>query len=274
MTSAWRPLLISPRGELLHQPVRSKIEFHSEHIVWHPIYLKLRLKLISYFTGERQKERKKCSIAHGRARNLAPQPSSHTSSSSLGTLSEPTTNPNSPSSLVQYSGPGRTAGTSPLLPSDPIMNAMQTSEDTIRMALLNNAVCLGFDLDQLANCTTPYMSPFFRSITAQDSPQDLVASTFNTAIPIHLQPTMAQILVPHHASLDLIPMPLLRERAIMMSFAMPDAFNLWDLKLDIYTRRALVCRSHRPGGTCQPWDQKNWEAMPWFLKKWSMTIET
>jgi hypothetical protein len=154
-----------------------------------------------------------------------------------------------------------------------MMNAIQTSQNIIWMALLNNAICLGFDLDQLADCSKPYMSPFFRSIAAQDSPQDLVASTFNTSIPIHLQPTMAQILVPHHASLDLIPLPLLRERAIMMAFAKPNAFNLWDLKLDIYTRHALVCRTRRAGGTYQPWDQKSWEAMPWFLRKWCMAIE-
>lgn len=141
------------------------------------------------------------------------------------------------------------------------------------MALLQNAICLGFDLDQLTDCTQLYMSPFYRCIAAQDHPQDLVASTFNSSIPMHLQPTMAQILIPHHASLDLIPMPLLRERAIMKSFAMPNDFNLWDLKLDIYTRHAVVVRRHRPAGTSQPWDQKNWEAMPWFLKKWSMSIE-
>jgi hypothetical protein len=115
------------------------------------------------------------------------------------------------------------------------------------------------------------MSPFFKSITSQASPQALVASTFNTSFPIHLQPTMAQILVPHHASLDLIPLPLFRERAIMMSFAMPDAFDLWDLKLDIYERHALVCRRYSAEGTCRPWDQKSWEAMPWFLQKWSST---
>lgn len=160
-----------------------------------------------------------------------------------------------------------------MLLADPMINTLQTSQDTIWMALLNNAICLRFDLDQLADCSKPYMSPFFKSIAAQDRPQDLVAASFNSSMPINLQPTMAQILIPHHASLDLIPMPLLRERAIMKSFAMPNEFNLWDLKLDIYTRNALVCRRHRVEATCQSWDEKSWEAMPWFLKKWSMTIE-
>lgn len=174
-------------------------------------------------------------------------------------------------SPVQQPAVGCSIETSSMLSADPVMNSIQTVQDTIRMAVLNNALCLGFDIDQLTTCGASYMSPFFRSITAQDSPRELFASTLQISIPIHLQPTMAQILVPHHASLDLIPLPLLRERAIMFSFAEPHKFDLWDLKLDIYTRRGLVCRSHRIGGTCQPWDEKSWEAMPWFLKKWSMT---
>lgn len=161
--------------------------------------------------------------------------------------------------------------TSSILSADPVMNCMQTAQDTIRMAVLNNALCLGFDIEQLTTCGASYMSPFFRSIMAQDSPRDLVASTLNSSTPIHLQPTMAQIIVPHHASLDLIPLPLLRERAIMFSFAEPHKFDLWDLKLDIYTRDGLVCRRGGAKGTCQPWDQRSWEAAPWFLKKWSMS---
>ncbi|KAJ5081524.1 hypothetical protein NUU61_009788 [Penicillium alfredii] len=150
------------------------------------------------------------------------------------------------------------------------MNTLQPSYTTTKAAVLANALCLGFDLEKLTNCKTTYMSPFFQPITEKKSPQALVASTFSTSIPVHLQPTMAQILIPHHASLDLIPLPLFRERAIMMSFAMPDVFDLWDLKLDIYIRDALVCRRHRPGDACQPWNKKSWEGMPWFWTKWGM----
>ena len=175
--------------------------------------------------------------------------------------------------MVRLSPSSGRRSTSPLLLADPISNSLQTSEDAIRVALLHNAICLGFDLSQLMSCVQPYMSPFYRCISEEDRPQDVIASTFDTSIPLHLQPTMAQILIPHHASLDLIPMPLLRERAIMKAFAMPNDFNLWDLKLDIYTRHALVVRRHRAAGTSQPWDPTNWEATPWFLRKWSMTFE-
>jgi hypothetical protein len=157
--------------------------------------------------------------------------------------------------------------------ADPLANTLQTTRDTIWLAVLNNALCLGFDLKKLAQCSTAYMSPFFRSITPQDSARDVVASSLNSSIPTHLQPTMAQILIPHHASLDLIPLPLLRERAIMMTFAMPEIFDLWDLKLDIYTRHALVCRRYLEDGACHPWDSRSWEAKPWFMKKWSLAIE-
>lgn len=81
---------------------------------------------------------------------------------------------------------------------------------------------------------------------------------------------MAQILVPHHASLDLIPLPLLRDRVITMSFAMPQIFDLWDLKLDIYVQHALVYQSHGPNGAYQSWDQRSWKATAWFLQKWCL----
>lgn len=152
---------------------------------------------------------------------------------------------------------------------DPKMNFLRTTRDTIWLAVLNNANCLNFDLSLLADCSQSYMSPFFRSITAQDKPHDLVASTLDPTVPVHLQPTMAQILVPHHASLDLIPLPLLRDRVIMMSFAMPDLFDLWDLKLDIYDRNALVYRPTGPDEG-QSWDQNSWKATSWFLQKWCL----
>ncbi|KAJ5582023.1 hypothetical protein N7535_000643 [Penicillium sp. DV-2018c] len=221
---------------------------------------------------ERKRNLRRGDIAHGGpARKLEPRLSRPSSDSSVNPSSGVITGGNTPLPTDHLSVLVRRTDESPILFADPFMNAIQTPQDTIWTAVLDNALCLGFDLERLAACTGSYMSPFFRSITAQDSPQALVASAFDTSVPIHLQPTMAQILVPHHASLDLIPLPLFRERAIMMAFAMPDRFDLWDLKLDIYERHALVCRRSSAQGTCQPWDQKSWEARPWFLQKWSGT---
>ncbi|OQD87293.1 hypothetical protein PENANT_c006G07748 [Penicillium antarcticum] len=221
---------------------------------------------------ERQKERRNQSNAQsGRKRKLAPQPPSDVSellsSRSPDTSSESTLF--TPSKSLTRRPAVNRAGSSPSPPIESLMNALQTPHDTMWIAILNNALCLGFDVGRLAACSMTYVSPFFKSISAQDSAQDLVVSTFNSSIPIHLQPTMAQILVPHHASLDLIPMPLLRERAIMMCYAMPHAYSLWDFKLDIYTRHALICHRYRPDSDCQSWDPRSWEGMPWFLKKWS-----
>lgn len=204
-----------------------------------------------------------------------PRPSPRSLSPRLTELSasenEPISNPQVETASVDDAE--TSTGTALIRGADPLSNTFQTTRDTLWLAVLNNALCLGFDLEKLAQCSTSYMSPFYRPITTQDSPRDVVASTLNTSVPIHLQPTMAQILIPHHASLDLIPLPLLRERAIMMTFAMPDIFDLWELKLDIYTRHALICRRYLENGACHPWDSRSWEAKPWFMKKWNMAIE-
>ncbi|KAK2672850.1 hypothetical protein RAB80_010393 [Fusarium oxysporum f. sp. vasinfectum] len=138
----------------------------------------------------------------------------------------------------------------------------------------------------IANCGVEHISPFYQpnlSITLDHATLiqagSNILSTFNnTSIPVHLRPTMAQILIPHHTSLDLIPLPFLRERAIMLSAAMPHVFNNWELKLDIYERGGLTIwrLKHEKGesvrDTYPPWDMKSWEAAPWFLKKWCMLM--
>ncbi|KAJ5630843.1 uncharacterized protein N7484_010943 [Penicillium longicatenatum] len=137
------------------------------------------------------------------------------------------------------------------------------------MAFLHNATCLGFDISDLMTCDRRSMSPFFSSIAPTDNPQALIANKINPSIPIYLQPTMAQILVPHHAALDLIPLPILRDRAIMLSFAMPEVFDLWDLKLDIYARHGIVLKAD---SEFLPWDPKNWDMKPWFGTKWGIPV--
>jgi hypothetical protein len=154
-------------------------------------------------------------------------------------------------------------------------------------AAFQNALSMGFDLPFIANCSGHCISPFYQpSLASTTDPTALLqqgaastASFKNTSIPIHLRPTLAQVLIPHHASLDLIPLPFLRERAILLSAAMPDTFNSWELKFDIYGRGGLTIWRRSQSGTerrsntmYQPWDMKSWEAAPWFLKKWTMII--
>ncbi|KAJ5708465.1 hypothetical protein N7488_008266 [Penicillium malachiteum] len=110
--------------------------------------------------------------------------------------------------------------------ADRKINTLQNSQTQTLLAILNNARCLGFDIGKLMDCHESHVSPFYRPIAPTDNPHEIIATTLNLSIPIHLQPTMSQMLVPHHAALDLVPLPLLRDRIIMLSLAMPKVFDL------------------------------------------------
>ncbi|PNP78964.1 hypothetical protein FNYG_07829 [Fusarium nygamai] len=166
---------------------------------------------------------------------------------------------------------------------DLYMNMLQFSPAAIFTSCLTNALSLGLDPSVIANCSVEHISPFYQpnlsstlNHAALIQAGSTILSTFNnTSIPVHLRPTMAQILIPHHTSLDLIPIPFLRERAIMLSAAMPHVFNNWELKLDIYERGGLTIwrlKGENVRDTYPPWDMKSWEAAPWFLKKWCMLM--
>lgn len=162
------------------------------------------------------------------------------------------------------------------------INLMQTAETMIFWAALQNAIFLGLDIGQLRACPTGfYMSPFYRpGATAQDDPGRLVSAALSRAVvnaatvPQDLHPTLAQVLIPHHAALDLIPLPRFRDRVIMLSAALPHVFNLAELKLDIYARGALAFAALGGAGDTQPWDSRNWRAAPWFLSKWNMAVDS
>ncbi|KAK8065377.1 hypothetical protein PG997_012124 [Apiospora hydei] len=178
--------------------------------------------------------------------------------------------------------------------ADPYANARSLSQTAIFTALLHNALSLGFDLAALADCGNPYacLSPFYSATArAQDDPRWLVADALARARPTaakavvppaSLRPTLAQILVPHHASLDLIPFPQFRDRVILLSAALPHQFNLMELKKDIYVSGALRVAalagddSSTGGGrrSCQPWEPRSWDVRGWFLKKWSLAINS
>jgi hypothetical protein len=165
--------------------------------------------------------------------------------------------------------------------ADPLSNAMEFLPTTIFGACLHNAAALGFDAAELATCSAHGNSPFYRPTTPETNPQTLLASiiiNLPRPPPPHLRPTLTQVLIPHHPSLDLIPLPHLRDRAIMLSAAMPTVFNLWELKRDIYERGGLVMLKTTRGRdcrekTCQPWDRSSWVAQRWFLRKWTMLVD-
>ncbi|KAI6784598.1 uncharacterized protein J7T54_006643 [Emericellopsis cladophorae] len=165
--------------------------------------------------------------------------------------------------------------------ADPSCNTLEFLPTIIFGACLHNAAALGWDAEQLATCSPHGISPFYRPTTPETNPQTLLASLIINLpgqTPPHLRPTLTQVVVPHHPSLDLIPLPHLRDRAIMLSAALPTVFNLWELKLDIYVKGGLVMlkttrsNDHRKR-TCQPWDKSSWIAERWFLRKWTMLVD-
>jgi hypothetical protein len=158
-----------------------------------------------------------------------------------------------------------------------IPGSLEDNPTAVFRACLANAICIGIDLAELMFCEMPCMSPFYQpAAQANQDPAALVAASSHDSLPISLKPTLAQILIPHHASIDLIPLPRLRERAILMCSAVPHLFSLWDMKLDVYTRNALTCQSRdaESGSAFQPWDKRSWQAAPWFLSKWKMVVDS
>ncbi|KAJ9158187.1 hypothetical protein NKR19_g3519 [Coniochaeta hoffmannii] len=156
---------------------------------------------------------------------------------------------------------------------DPWRNSIQFTTTTVLNAFLNIALSLGFNLSDLtgSNCLgSSIQSPFYRPTTPGDNPQALLAAARRPSFPANLQPTLSQILIPHHPFLDLIPFPALRDRAIILAAAVPHLFSMAELKNDVYVHGALVCWVGGPGA--QPWDVHSWEAAPWFLRKWRLVV--
>ncbi|KFY05460.1 hypothetical protein V492_08528 [Pseudogymnoascus sp. VKM F-4246] len=185
--------------------------------------------------------------------------------------------------LLQGTSLSEKVVSAPRLPS-PRLNCLQFYQTTFFMATLYNARSMGFILDE-ENVTVSHClrsSPYYRPVTPADDPKDLLAAITRPSTPAHLRPTLAQVIYPHPAFMDLIPIPAFRERAIALAVTRPQAFNLWDLKKDMVQGEGLVpwsnigtaSRSARmSGGQGQPWDIRSWEAAPWFLRKWRMLVD-
>ncbi|KAH8902788.1 hypothetical protein BR93DRAFT_962010 [Coniochaeta sp. PMI_546] len=91
-------------------------------------------------------------------------------------------------------------GISPPLP-DPWRNNIQFPRTTIFNAFLTIALSLGFNLRDLvdANCLgMATQSPFYRPATPQDDPRALLEAARRPSASSNLQPTLPQILIPHH----------------------------------------------------------------------------
>ncbi|KAE8376931.1 hypothetical protein BDV26DRAFT_293613 [Aspergillus bertholletiae] len=147
-------------------------------------------------------------------------------------------------------------------------NTLELTHSALLRACLHNAQSLGISIKQFFSYECMSLcSPFYRANTAMsDDPHALIKNVSSPSTPAHLQPTLPQILFPHHPILDLLPWPALRTRAVMLAATAPTLVDAVDLKRDIVEKSGIVCQGE------QPWDMHSWVAAPWFLKKWRLLL--
>ncbi|KAL3494139.1 hypothetical protein BJX62DRAFT_198606 [Aspergillus germanicus] len=171
--------------------------------------------------------------------------------------------------------------------SNPYKSSLQTPKTNLITACLSNASALGISIEEFFsyNCMS-LCSPFYRQTTSTSvDPTTLLSSVMSAhpALPAHLRPTLPQILIPHHPVFDLVPIPILRSRAIILSVTLPHLVDMFELKGDI-VEGGLLCLGTAAGrdgakvigggtSTGQPWEVGSWEIAPWFLKKWKLLLD-
>jgi Domain of unknown function (DUF3425) len=161
---------------------------------------------------------------------------------------------------------------------DPGRNCIQFSQTKIFRACFQNAQSMGFHVQDVIMPQCIHSSHFYRPLTPADDPKKLLAAVTNPSTPAHLKPTLPQLLYPHPAFMDLIPIPAFRARAITLSATQPHLINIRELKKDMTVENGLSYWSSDAssgavrGGQGQPWDMRSWEAAPWFLRKWRMLV--
>lgn len=165
---------------------------------------------------------------------------------------------------------------------NPRMNCIQFARTNFVLACIHNARSMGFLVDpnnigtMITQCLAS--SPFYRPVKPCDDPKEFRATVTKPSTPNHLRPTLSQVLYPHLAFMDFIPIPTLRTRAITLAAIRPQCFDMWKLKKDMALEEGLVhwssTGSRRMGeGQGVPWDMRSWEAAPWFLRKWRLLLD-
>ena len=115
-------------------------------------------------------------------------------------------------------------------------------------------------------------------IAPTDDLKKILQDVTGPTTPAHLRPTLPQILYPHPAFLDLIPMSTFRARVITLLATHPHIIDMMDLKKDLAFKNGICYwtnSSNQYNDTAaaqaahgQPWDVRSWEVAPWFLRKW------
>lgn len=164
---------------------------------------------------------------------------------------------------------------------NPRTNNITFYPNKIVMACIQNAQSMGFFAEQVLTPACLAQSPYYRQLTPSDDPKQLLAALTKPSTPASLKPTLPQLLYPHPAFFDLIPMPNFRARAITLAATQPQLFDMKELKRDMVVEDGLVlwsshCANVSPSqknGQGQPWDIRSWEAAPWFLRKWRLLVD-
>lgn len=167
------------------------------------------------------------------------------------------------------------------LPS-PHLNTLDTPRTRTLTACIHNAHSMGFTVSDVIKpfCIAP--SLFYRPHSPTDDPAVLLASASNPSIPANLRPTLAQVLYPHPAFLDLIPIPGFRSKVILSAARKGwaklgmEGLDLFELKRDMF-QDGLSWRSYdscsEKSEERQPWDTKSWGASRWFIEKWRSLVD-
>ncbi|KAK5314569.1 hypothetical protein LTR93_010293 [Exophiala xenobiotica] len=181
-------------------------------------------------------------------------------------------------------------------------------------ACLFNALALGIDIDRVTD--PQYMSPFYQPslslvLTPPAGSASAVQSTnFDAdfasdpqlAFLGPLRPCLAQVLFPHHACIDLLPLPRLRETAVMLNVRAAQQAEgaagstsrsrsgfdgVQELKKDVYVRQGVRFRGtgeltgdeyimydeRRVRHCGHPWESGSWAIAPWFARKWKHLVD-
>ncbi|KAH7391490.1 hypothetical protein BKA64DRAFT_106191 [Cadophora sp. MPI-SDFR-AT-0126] len=156
----------------------------------------------------------------------------------------------------------------PTIPS-PYLNLLTPYQTSIISAFIHNARALSIARHELL--TNAPLSPFYRATNTSTSTAALMAA-LPSNYPPHLRPTLPQVLFRHHAYLDLLPFPRLRERGVAWANTNPRLFDPRELKLDIVMGGLMCKRDEYGGGGGQPWDARSWTVAGWFKVKWRLLL--
>ncbi|KAI1745295.1 hypothetical protein F4680DRAFT_401725 [Xylaria scruposa] len=115
------------------------------------------------------------------------------------------------------------------------------------------------------------------SAMVEDEDREMSAQALACTKP-DLQPTPAQLAVPHHPSFDVIPWPEFRANICRALSHDPPLIDDGELCLD-FMNDGVRCWGSNAGdslagrGQGAPWDSRSWEAAPWFLEKWEFLTD-